>query len=100
MKLAPQSRLLVIGDSITEAGRSHAARPGDRSGALGSGYVAMTAALLEATYPAHRLIVINRGVGGDTVRDLQQRWQRDVIDLEPDWLTIMIGIRDPSQKQT
>ncbi len=94
MKLLPQSRLLLIGDSITEAGREHDARPGKSPGYLGHGYAAMTAALLEATYPAHRLLVINRGVGGDTVRDLQSRWQRDVLDLKPHWLTIMIGIND------
>src|SRR5688572_6920105 len=94
MKLPPQSRLLVIGDSITEAGRVPDAWPGDRQGSLGRGYVAMTAALLEATHPAQRVNVINRGVGGDTVRDLAARWQRDVLDLKPDWLVIMIGIND------
>ena len=94
MKLAPHSRLLVVGDSITEAGRDHDAWPGDRSGYLGRGYVAMAAALLDATYPAHRLVVQTRGVGGDTVCDLAERWQRDVVDLKPDWLTVMIGIND------
>jgi lysophospholipase L1-like esterase len=94
MKLAPQSRLLMIGDSITEAGRSPEAWPGDRAASLGNGYAALTAALLEATYPAHRLVVTNCGVGGDTVRELGARWKRDVLELRPDWLTIMIGIND------
>lgn len=94
MKLAPHSRLLMVGDSITEASRNPAAWPGDRAGYLGQGYVAMTAALLDAAYPAHRFVVFNRGVGGDTVRDLAARWQRDVLDLKPDWLTVMIGIND------
>ena len=31
---------------------------------------------------------------GNTVRDLKARWQTDVIDLKPDWLSIMIGIND------
>lgn len=34
------------------------------------------------------------GVGGDTVRHLKARWQKDVLDLKPDWLSIMIGIND------
>ena len=34
------------------------------------------------------------GVSGNTVRDLQRRWQTDVMDLRPDWLSICIGIND------
>jgi lysophospholipase L1-like esterase len=34
------------------------------------------------------------GIGGNTVRDLKDRWQADVLDLRPDWLSIMIGIND------
>jgi lysophospholipase L1-like esterase len=34
------------------------------------------------------------GISGNTVRDLASRWDRDVLALEPDWLSIMIGIND------
>ena len=34
------------------------------------------------------------GCSGNTVRDLQARWQTDVLDLQPDWLSVMIGIND------
>ena len=34
------------------------------------------------------------GTSGNTVRDLQARWQTDVLDLKPDWLSVMIGIND------
>jgi lysophospholipase L1-like esterase len=34
------------------------------------------------------------GCSGNTVRDLKARWQTDVLDLKPDWLSIMIGIND------
>lgn len=34
------------------------------------------------------------GVSGNTVRDLQTRWQSDVLELKPDWLSICIGIND------
>ena len=42
--------------------------------------------------PASR--ILNTGVSGDTVRDLAARWQRDVMDLEPHWVSVMIGIND------
>jgi lysophospholipase L1-like esterase len=51
--------------------------------------------------------VVNQGLSGNTVRDLKERWQRDVLDLKPDWLSIMIGINDvwrqfdsPRQKES
>lgn len=93
MKIGAGSKLLMIGDSITDAERLHVvAWPNTRG--LGYGYVSMVAALLGATYPELGISVINRGIGGNTVRDLKQRWQNDVLDLQPDWLSIMIGIND------
>ena len=37
---------------------------------------------------------INKGISGDTVTDLAKRWDADVLDLQPDVLTIMVGIND------
>ena len=36
----------------------------------------------------------NAGISGNTSRDLLARYQRDVIDLNPDWVSICIGIND------
>lgn len=83
----------MIGDSITEWGRP-AQTASDYSTALGHGYVALTAQQLATRCHDRRYEVLNRGVGGNTVRDLAARWQRDVLDLSPDWLTVMIGIND------
>ncbi len=93
MLIQPNSKLLIIGDSVTDCGREHPIGDG-RMSALGNGYVSFCAGLLEATYPQHGLRVINMGTGGNTVCDLQARWQSDVLDLTPDWLVIMIGIND------
>jgi lysophospholipase L1-like esterase len=85
-------RLLMIGDSITDCGR---ARPvGEAPGGLGNGYVALVEALLTSTYPSRRIRVLNTGISGNTVRDLKARWQTDVLDLRPDWLSVLIGIND------
>ena len=36
----------------------------------------------------------NSGIGGNTSRDLLQRFDRDVVSLKPDWVSICIGIND------
>lgn len=93
LKIPPRRKLVMIGDSITDAGR---ARPGgDQSGgALGRGYVAMVDTLLGAVYPDQLISIVNTGISGNTVRDLKGRWQADVFDLKPDWVSIMIGTND------
>lgn len=83
----------MIGDSITDAGRARPIGEG-LFDALGNGYVNLVAAHLNAFYPQGRIRVVNMGISGNTVRDLKARWQSDVLDLEPDWLSIMIGIND------
>ena len=40
------------------------------------------------------LTFINRGISGDTIPDLQARWKADVLDLKPDFLSILIGVND------
>ena len=93
MKLSPRSRLVMIVDSVTDCDRARPVGEGDPD-ALGHGYVAETAALLMAVYPARSVRVINMGISGNTVRDLAARWDTDVLVLKPDWLSVMIGIND------
>jgi lysophospholipase L1-like esterase len=93
MKLQQNAKLVMIGDSITDAER---ARPHGEGlfGALGRGYVSQVDALLQSTYPERLIRVVNQGEGGNTVRDLKNRWRRDVLEKSPDWLSVMIGIND------
>ncbi len=93
MKLDPDCKLVMIGDSITDCGHALQAVDGSPE-ALGNGYVSFVQDLLTACYPELRIQVVNSGLSGNTVRDLRQRWQADVIDLKPDWLSIFIGIND------
>lgn len=94
MLLAPESRLLFIGDSITDCGRRGPSSLGDFDQALGNGYVSLANAAISAVYPDSAIEVINMGVSGNTVLDLEARWKSDVLDINPDWLSIMIGIND------
>ena len=81
--------VLFQGDSITDAGRGR-----DDDQALGAGYVNFIAAWLSARYPERNLTFLNRGVSGNRIYDLESRWSEDCIALQPDWLSILIGIND------
>jgi lysophospholipase L1-like esterase len=54
----------------------------------------MVNSLFWAAYPGHQLRVASMGASGDTVRHLKARWETDVLNLKPDWLSIMIGTND------
>ncbi|MFQ6048868.1 MAG: SGNH/GDSL hydrolase family protein, partial [Phycisphaerae bacterium] len=64
---------------------------------LGYGYVFMVASMIEARYPQRELRFENRGIGGNTVLDLQARWAGDAIAERPDWLSCLIGINDATR---
>jgi lysophospholipase L1-like esterase len=93
LKLSQGAKLLLIGDSVTDCNRARPVGEG-LFAAMGEGYVRDVASSLAVRVPGHRIRVVNMGNSGDTVRDLEKRWQSDVIDLEPDWLSIMIGVND------
>ncbi len=85
----PNNTIVFIGDSITDSERRSAAyQP------LGWGYVYNIHCLLRSVYPHLDLTIINKGISGDRVVDLRDRWQSDVLDVSPDWLFIYIGIND------
>lgn len=93
MKLSAHDKLVMIGDSITDCDRARPAGEG-LFDPYGKGYVNMVKSFLDASYPELAIRVVNKGNSGNTVRDLASRWQSDVLDLKPDWLSIMIGIND------
>lgn len=93
MIIHPNSKLVMIGDSITDCDRARPIGEGPWEG-LGRGYVSLVDGLFNATCPEACIRVVNMGISGNTVRDLKARWQSDVLDLKPDWLSIMIGIND------
>ncbi|MFH5182647.1 SGNH/GDSL hydrolase family protein [Paenibacillus sp. TAB 01] len=86
-------KLVMIGDSITDVERKRPHGEG-RNDAHGKGYVSAVNALITTMYPELHLRIVNMGISGNTVRNLKERWQTDVLDLEPDWVSILIGIND------
>ena len=93
MLFKKNAKLVMIGDSITDTGRAQPVGEG-LFDALGRGYVSLVDALLGTVYPDLGVRVVNMGTGGHTVRDLDRRWQTDVLDLKPGWLSVMIGTND------
>ncbi len=87
----PGARILFQGDSITDGNRGRSADPNH---ILGHGYVFIIAAKFGAAFPEAKLEFFNRGVSGNTVLDLEKRWQKDTLDLKPDVLSILIGVND------
>lgn len=91
----PNSVVLFQGDSITDAGRARDRRDNaNDAGALGRGYAFLAACQLLAAHPQKKLKFYNRGISGNKVYQLAERWQTDCLDLKPDVLTILIGVND------
>ena len=91
MQLSNGQTILFIGDSITDCGRD---RPVGQSKGLGNGYVNLVNAIIQSTMPEKNFQILNTGISGNRIIDLRDRWQSDVLDIAPDWLSIMIGIND------
>ncbi len=88
MNLTATTKLLFIGDSITDCGRREDPEK------VGHGFVRIVRDYLRAKNPASAPDVVNTGISGDRVTNLADRWQRDVLDHSPDILSIKIGIND------
>lgn len=82
-------RILFQGDSVTDCGRNR-----EDLHDLGAGYPQYAAALIRAALPGRELEFINKGISGNRTRDLLARWQAETIDLQPDLVSILIGIND------
>ena len=93
-RLAPKSKILFQGDSITDAGRNRGDKGANSAGAMGRGYPFLIASYLLATRPKDALEIYNRGISGNKVPDLDKRWKEDTIDIAPDLLSILIGVND------
>lgn len=93
-KASKPTVILFQGDSITDCGRDRSSTDANTAGALGTGYALFAAAASLAARPDRALKFFNRGISGNKVPDLMQRWRTDTIDLQPDVLSILIGVND------
>lgn len=89
IQLKARDTIVFIGDSITDAEHHRQAyRP------LGFGYVHFAGNLLRARRPELNLNLVNTGVSGDTIIDVQHRWERDCVAHRPNVVSVLVGVND------
>lgn len=91
---ADGSVVLFQGDSITDCGRNRKNENANAAPALGTGYPLLVASEVLDAHPDAELRFFNRGVSGDKVPDLEKRWDADALALQPDVISILIGVND------
>jgi len=90
-KIKSNQTILFQGDSITDGNRT---RNQDWNHVLGHGYQFIIASKLWYENPSANLKFYNRGISGNKITDLENRWKEDALDLEPDIISILIGVND------
>lgn len=83
--------ILFQGDSITDGNRT---RDNDWNHIMGHGYAYLISSRMWYKYPEGNLQFFNRGISGNKITDLEARWQKDALDLQPNIISIMVGIND------
>ena len=86
--------VLLQGDSITDAGRKKDNKEANNAAALGSGYAYVAASEMLFKYPDKTLKIYNRGISGNKVYQLAERWDADALDINPNVLSILVGVND------
>ena len=82
-------RILFQGDSITDAGRDKR-----NYHDMGNGYPKFAAQHIREAFPNADIELINLGISGNRTDQLFDRMYPDVVDLQPDIISILIGIND------
>ena len=86
-------RIVFAGDSVTDMGSSQPVGEGLFDN-VGRSYVRILENMFSTFYPEVFLRITNSGTSGNTSKNLLNRFDRDVVDLNPDWVSICIGIND------
>ncbi len=94
--------ILFQGDSITDCGRVREDNPKPlmkcyyklaKRTPLGNGYPALVTEELSKAKPGEYKF-INKGVSGDRIPDVYARIVRDIIEIRPDYMSLLIGVND------
>lgn len=86
--------ILFQGDSITDAGRDRSRYYANEPNGMGRGYVFQTVARIKGELPDNKWRIYNRGISGNKVFQLANRWEDDCLQIKPDVLSILIGVND------
>jgi len=86
--------ILFQGDSITDANRDKKQTVANVTASMGSGYALLAGSDLLLKIQHKNLQIFNKGVSGDKVYQLADRWDEDCLKLKPNVLSILIGVND------
>ena len=92
--LKKDSVILFQGDSITDCGRKRESITCNNTDQLGGGYALFTAASILKSQADKQPKIYNRGISGNKVYQLRERWEIDTLSFMPDVLSILIGVND------
>jgi hypothetical protein len=82
ISLKKEDVILFQGDSITDAGRKKDNKDFNNSSALGTGYAFLAASELLYKNPDKSLKIYNKGISGNKVYQLAERWETETECLE------------------
>jgi lysophospholipase L1-like esterase len=74
--------IVCLGNSITELGEQP------------DGYVSVMRKALHLLCPDKVFVIINSGISGHKSTDMSARFESDVLEYKPNWVTISVGIND------
>lgn len=86
--------ILFQGDSITDAGRKKDDKEANSAVALGRGYACNATAQLLLQFANKNISIYNRGISGNKVYQLAERWEADCLALKPRVVSILVGVND------
>lgn len=86
--------VLFQGDSITDSGRDKKNTAANNVACMGSGYALVAGSTLLFNNPDKNLQIYNKGISGNKVYQLADRWDADCLDLKPNVLSIFVGVND------
>ncbi len=91
--------ILFTGDSLTDGNRyKNPEQAWDLNHQIGHSYVYVINAMLGSQYPERDYHFVNRGISGNRIIDLYARVEKDLLDLCPDVVSILVGVNDgPSE---
>jgi lysophospholipase L1-like esterase len=94
IELKKGDTVLFQGDSITDARRKRDEKDFNSPSGLGTGYAFLAAADLLHQHAGKELKIYNKGISGNKVYQLAERWDADCLEMKPNVLSILIGVND------
>ena len=94
VRLTENDVVLFQGDSITDSGRDKKKTEANNVACMGSGYALVAGSRLLVDHPEKKLQIYNKGISGNKVYQLADRWDEDCLSLKPNVLSIFVGVND------